>query len=113
MWSWVARWAVVFMLVLACAALGCKRKAQKEALEPIGQETVSPLPPLEEGPLGPEGEPAPPAARSHVVERGDSLYSLARKYYNDQSQWRRIFEANRDKITDPNDLKVGQTLIIP
>lgn len=49
----------------------------------------------------------------HVVAKGDTLYSLARSYYNDQSKWRAIYEANRSAIPDPNKLKVGQELVIP
>lgn len=61
--------------------------------------------------------PMPPgttgAGRIHVVQRGDTLFKLARQYYNDQSQWKRIYEANRNQIPNQNVLKVGQKLIIP
>lgn len=53
------------------------------------------------------------AGKIHVVQRGDTLFQLARQYYNDQSQWRRIYEANRSQIPNQNVLKVGQKLIIP
>jgi 5'-nucleotidase len=49
----------------------------------------------------------------HVVAKGDTLYSLARAYYSDQSKWRTIYDANRSSIPDPNKLKVGQELVIP
>jgi nucleoid-associated protein YgaU len=51
--------------------------------------------------------------RTHVVRKGDTLYKLARVYYNDQSKWRAIWDANRDKVSDPDVLSVGQTLVIP
>jgi len=51
--------------------------------------------------------------RTHVVSKGDTLYSLARRYYNDQRRWRDIYEANRSSIADPNMIRVGQTLVIP
>jgi len=49
----------------------------------------------------------------HIVAKGDTLYSLARSYYNDQAKWRTIYDANRGSIPDPNKLRVGQELIIP
>jgi nucleoid-associated protein YgaU len=53
-------------------------------------------------------------ARYHTVQRKETLYSLARMYYNDQSKWRTIYEANRADIgTDPNKIRVGQRLVIP
>ncbi len=51
--------------------------------------------------------------RTHVVSKGDTLYSLARRYYNDQRRWRDIYEANRSSLPDPNMIRVGQTLVIP
>lgn len=63
--------------------------------------------------------PAPSASasgaqRTHTVKRGDTIYSLARLYYaGDVHKWHSIYDANRDKITDPNQLKVGQVLVIP
>lgn len=50
--------------------------------------------------------------RVHVVKRGDTLWSLARRYYDDGSKWARIGDAN--KITRPHrDLTPGRRLRIP
>lgn len=51
--------------------------------------------------------------RTHTVARGDTLYSLARSYYNDQSKWRTIYEANQGTLTSPHQLRPGQQLVIP
>jgi nucleoid-associated protein YgaU len=51
--------------------------------------------------------------RYHTVAKKDTLYSLARSYYNDERRWKEIFNANRDEITDPNKIYVGQRLLIP
>ncbi|MFH1619862.1 MAG: LysM peptidoglycan-binding domain-containing protein [bacterium] len=37
--------------------------------------------------------------RRHTVSQGDTLRSIASKYYGDSSRWERIFEANSDKIS--------------
>jgi nucleoid-associated protein YgaU len=51
--------------------------------------------------------------RTYVVKPGDTLSKLAQQFYGDASQYRRIFEANRDKVTDPDRIQVGQVLTIP
>lgn len=51
--------------------------------------------------------------RSHVVEPGDTLFSLSRKYYNSTSHWKAIRNANRKSVDSSGKLKVGQTLTIP
>lgn len=52
-------------------------------------------------------------AATHVVEEGDNLSKLAEKYLGSSLKWREIFEANKDKISDPNSIYVGQELVIP
>lgn len=49
----------------------------------------------------------------HKVVPGDTLIGLARKYYGDQSKFKRIFEANIDTIDDPDELFNGTLLRIP
>lgn len=53
------------------------------------------------------------ASRVHVVQRGETLRGLAKRYYKDPNKWRRIYEANRQRIANPNDIRVGMKLIIP
>ena len=50
---------------------------------------------------------------THVVAKGDTLFGLARQYYNDQRRWKDIYEANRDQVSDPDRISVGQQLVIP
>ena len=49
----------------------------------------------------------------HVVARGDLLQDLARNYYGDETQWRRILDANRDIVSDARSLQIGMRLRIP
>lgn len=51
--------------------------------------------------------------RVHIVERGDTLYSLAMRYYGSGQQYNRILIANRNRLKDPRNLPVGMKLIIP
>jgi nucleoid-associated protein YgaU len=49
----------------------------------------------------------------YTVVAGDSLSKIAKRYYGDANQWRRIHEANRDQITNPDLIHPGQRLKIP
>lgn len=51
--------------------------------------------------------------RSYVVQSGDTLFSISRKFYKSPTRWKDILNANRKNIHDPKKLTVGQTLIIP
>jgi nucleoid-associated protein YgaU len=51
--------------------------------------------------------------RTHDVVSGDTLSALAKRYYGDASKHDRIFDANRDQLSDPDRIKVGQKLKIP
>lgn len=51
--------------------------------------------------------------QSYVVERGDTLFSISRKFYKSPSRWKEIRDANKGKIDSPSKLKPGQTLTIP
>lgn len=53
------------------------------------------------------------APRSHVVENGDTLFSLSRQYYGSSDRWKDIRRANQKKLDGSGKLKVGQTLTIP
>lgn len=58
--------------------------------------------------------PAPsPKPKMYTVAAGDSLSKIAKHVYGNASQYMKIFEANKDKISDPDKIKVGQELIIP
>jgi nucleoid-associated protein YgaU len=51
--------------------------------------------------------------RTHTVAAGDTLTSIAQKYYSDASKWNKIFEANKDTLPSANALQLGQKLKIP
>lgn len=58
--------------------------------------------------------PANPAGgRTYTVKSGDSLSKIAKRLYGDAQQWRKIYEANKDQISDPDLIEPGQTFRIP
>lgn len=52
-------------------------------------------------------------AATHTVVKGDTLSKLAETYLGDASRWSEIYEANKDVISNPNAIYVGQQLTIP
>jgi tetratricopeptide (TPR) repeat protein len=53
------------------------------------------------------------AGQTYVVQSGDTLVSISRKFYKSPKRWKAILEANKKSIRDPKDLTVGQTLVLP
>lgn len=52
-------------------------------------------------------------AKTYVAMKGDTLYSIAKKFYNDGSAWKKLLKANADKLKDPKDLREGMSLVVP
>ena len=50
---------------------------------------------------------------TYVVRPGDSLASIAVKYYGSTDAVNDIFWANKDRLSDPDQLRVGQTIFLP
>lgn len=50
---------------------------------------------------------------SYTVIKGDTLASIAGKVYNNPKQWKKIWEANKELIKNPNVVSAGQKLSIP
>jgi nucleoid-associated protein YgaU len=51
--------------------------------------------------------------RTYTVAAGDSLSKIAKSFYGNANQYMKIFEANKDKLSDPDKIKPGQDLVIP
>ena len=60
-----------------------------------------------------EPDPEQPVTSTYVVQRGDSLWKIAKNLLGSGSRWNEIYEANRDVIRDPNMIYVGLELTIP
>jgi len=55
----------------------------------------------------------PSSSRTYVVVAGDSLSKIAKRLYGDAQEWRKIYDANRDTIQNPDLIHPGQTLRLP
>jgi nucleoid-associated protein YgaU len=76
---------------------------------PAPSPTAPPPPPVVAKPP-PAAPPPPPTHRTYTVVRGDNLTVIGRKY---GLSWQAIYNANRDKIKNPNLIYPGQVLVIP
>lgn len=53
------------------------------------------------------------APRSYTVQSGDTLSTISGRFYGTPSRWIDIYQANRDRLSSENALRVGQTIRIP
>ena len=83
-------------------------KPKSLAPVPSGAAQISPVPQAAANRPQPTAQP-----QSYVVQKGDSLYLISRKFYGDSSHIDRIYQANRSVMKSKNSLRVGQTLRIP
>ena len=51
--------------------------------------------------------------QTYTVQSGDSLSKIAKHFYGDANAYMDIFNANRDKLNDPNKIQPGKQLVIP
>ena len=56
---------------------------------------------------------APAAATTYTVVSGDTLSKIAKKLLGNANRWHEIHDANRDQISNPDLIRVGQVLKIP
>ncbi len=70
----------------------------------IGDEDVAPVSVSEEGPS---------EAVQYTVQKDDTLQKIAKKFYNSYGKWVKIYDANKEKINNPNFVRPGTVLTIP
>ncbi len=58
-------------------------------------------------------KPIPEGARTYMVEPGDTLAAISRKFYKTSARWKDIQDANFNTLEGTVHLKPGQVLIIP
>jgi nucleoid-associated protein YgaU len=58
------------------------------------------------------GAPQAPG-RTYTVKAGDTLSAIAQEHLGNANAYMKIFEANRDQLSDPDKIKPGQVLKIP
>ena len=56
---------------------------------------------------------APAAGKTYTVKAGDTLSKIAKEHLGNANAYMKIFDANKDQLTDPDKIKPGQVLRIP
>ena len=51
--------------------------------------------------------------KTYTVKQGDTLSAIAKEYLGNANEYMKIFNANKDQLTDPDVIKPGQVLKIP
>jgi len=74
----------------------------------VGDITVAAGPAGQGGPAGTASAPT----RTYTVKKGDTLSSISKAFYGEANAYRRIFDANRDQLSDPDRILPGQVLRI-
>jgi nucleoid-associated protein YgaU len=61
----------------------------------------------------PAAPAAAAAAKTYTVKPGDSLSKIAKEHLGNANAYMKIFELNKDQLTDPNKIQPGQVLKLP
>jgi nucleoid-associated protein YgaU len=135
--SRIVRIGIPVIALLTVLGIGCATKKQAPAasalevspapLYPVAAQPTAPYSvtpnyttnyPAPQPAVGPEAyaapqpsAPAPGAGSSYTVQKGDTLFKIARDRYGDGKQWTRIAAANPG--ISANSLRVGAKLVIP
>ena len=64
-------------------------------------------------PVAPVIEDTAPSSGEYTIEKGDTLQKISKKFYDTYRKWNVIYEANKERIKDPNRIKEGTVIVIP
>jgi len=115
---------ILVAAVSVLVAFGCEQQKRDDVPQVDLEELVTDQP-VEREPavvvekeppaLAEPSEPVSPALaqQTYTMKPGDTLYTLARRFYGDGKLWTKIHEANKDKVRDVYDIPVGTVLTIP
>jgi nucleoid-associated protein YgaU len=65
------------------------------------------------GTAAPSSAAGAQASQTYTVKAGDTLSKIAKQHLGDGNAYMKIFEANRDQLTNPDQIKPGQVLKLP
>jgi nucleoid-associated protein YgaU len=85
------------------------KEVQKEPIRKPAEGRSGSMPDLQ-----PKADrPAVLSPEYYEIQKGDSLSAIAKRQYGDASQWKLIYEANKDTIKNPDLIYPGQNILIP
>jgi len=90
-----------------------KTTALKPTATTTQKSTVTQTVPKSAAPAAVKNKAATQKHQIYHVVSGDTLTKIATQFYGDSGKWDIIYDANKDMMRSPGDLKVGQTIVIP
>ncbi len=102
----------VYVLEVSKPASAPKVKKTEETVSKTTTQTVATE---QEGniPAPPPAASGPGESVSYTVQKDDTLQKIAKKFYGSYGKWTRVYEANKDKLKNPNFVRPGTVLTIP
>lgn len=82
-----------------------KKGKEEPVVKPQAQQ---PVPNATQPHAAPQAQP-----QDYTIKSGDTLSKIAKQYYGNANEWRRIYEANKGVIADPDKIFPGQKIVIP
>ncbi len=61
----------------------------------------------------PKPEPKKTQPKEYVIQKGDTLQKISKRFYGTTKKWSKIFEANKETLKNPDTIKPGQKIMIP
>ncbi len=109
------KYLILSILIASFTVSSCGDKKPAVRVETPKQEVLKPdtIDDVPEPVIEEVVEEVIPEVRVVVVKEGEWLYSIARNEYGSIQGWRKIYEANKDKIDNPDIIFPNQELIIP
>lgn len=110
------KYTFIFILISAILYSSCGDKKEEQNVsqpevktEVVNYDTIVEEPVIEEV----IEEPVPEWPKQVVVQKGEWIYDIARREYGSAFAWRKIYNANQDKIANPDIIYPGQVLVLP
>ena len=98
-------------MLAKCGRAFAAQVAAAPADQPVAVPVRAEPPPA---PAAAAVSPAPAASTSvHVVQPGETLGTISARYYGTPAKWSVLFNANRDRVPDANNVRVGTRLDVP
>ncbi|WP_134702243.1 bifunctional 2',3'-cyclic-nucleotide 2'-phosphodiesterase/3'-nucleotidase [Ammoniphilus sp. YIM 78166] len=103
----------LFKIDLSAAALGESKPAPAPVVTPAPTPAPIKVVTPEKSPVQEQVPAATPAAKTHIVQKGENLWAIAKKHYGKGTAFTKIMKANQGKIKAGFLIQPGQTLLIP
>ena len=84
---------------------------QIKRIDPSGADLTADITVAAGGAAGQAAQPG--NQQTYTVKAGDTLSKISQQFYGDANKYMTIFDANRDKLKDPDKIHPGKQLVIP